>query len=432
MFWRLSLRTKKQRESWQLALNEWNANVDSLLKATKERDSARAKYTEALSSWQRSKHDWDSASEKFRSEFAAKVGAWHDAKRAFDAATQVDQNTLARLKSGYEARAPQAIADAVRYVLLESAYPAACPRSVTTTYDPDSKILLIEMALPNLRDAQIFESSETTSNPKPVSAASRRKIANATYCAILIRSMYEAVQSDRDAVIEGIAANGQMTFIDRAVGHTKTETIASVFASREAISGLNLANIDPIACFRSLKGLYAAGAEDYTPVPPVMIIDRTDQRIVPAKDVLGGLTDQTNLAAMEWEDFEHLVRQLFEKEFSGSAGAEVKVTRASRDYGVDAIVFDPDPVRGGKFVIQAKRYTIPVDVAAVRDLYGTIVNEGAVKGLLVTTSHFGSESYDFAKGKPITLIDGANLLSLFKRHGYHFNIDITGARQGRS
>ena len=61
---------------------------------------------------------------------------------------------------------------------------------------------------------------------------------------------------------------------------------------------------------------------------------------------------------MDWDDFEHLVRQLFEREFAASVGAEVKVTRASRDYGVDAIVFDPDPIRGGKYVIQAKRYTV--------------------------------------------------------------------------
>lgn len=50
---------------------------------------------------------------------------------------------------------------------------------------------------------------------------------------------------------------------------------------------------------------------------------------------------------MDWEDFEHLIRELFEKEFSQSGG-EVKVTRTSRDHGVDAVAFDPDPLRGGK------------------------------------------------------------------------------------
>lgn len=108
------------------------------------------------------------------------------------------------------------------------------------------------------------------------------------------------------------------------------------------------------------------------------------------------------------------MRQLFEKMFTEN-GAEVKVTRASRDGGVDAVVFDPDPIRGGKFVIQAKRYTNVVPVSAVRDLYGTVINEGATKGILVTTSYFGSDSIEFAKDKPLTLIDGSNLVYLFQQ-----------------
>jgi hypothetical protein len=64
------------------------------------------------------------------------------------------------------------------------------------------------------------------------------------------------------------------------------------------------------------------------------------------KDDAEGLEQEANLAAMPWEDFEHLVRQLFEWEF-GRHGAEVRLTRASRDRGVDAIIFDPDPLRGG-------------------------------------------------------------------------------------
>jgi restriction system protein len=95
--------------------------------------------------------------------------------------------------------------------------------------------------------------------------------------------------------------------------------------------------------------------------------------------------------------FEHLIRELFEKEFTLNGG-EVKVTQASSDGGVDAVAFDPDPIRGGKIVIQAKRYTNTVGVAAVRNLYGKVLNEGANKGILVTTSDYGSDSYEFAKG----------------------------------
>ena len=96
---------------------------------------------------------------------------------------------------------------------------------------------------------------------------------------------------------------------------------------------------------------------------------------------------------------------------------------------MDAIAFDTDPIRGGKIVIQAKRYTNLVPVSAVRDLYGTIMNEGAMKGILVATSEFGPDSYEFAKGKPMALIDGSNLLHLLRRHGHKAYIDLKEAKQ---
>jgi restriction system protein len=126
---------------------------------------------------------------------------------------------------------------------------------------------------------------------------------------------------------------------------------------------------------------------------------------------------------MDWEDFEHLCRELFERVFAKD-GATVKVTQASRDQGVDAIIIDPRPIYGGKTVIQAKRYVNTVDVAAVRDLYGTVQHEGANKGILVTTSQFGPDAYNFIKGKNVELINGSELLYLLGEHGYKFKIDL--------
>jgi len=80
-------------------------------------------------------------------------------------------------------------------------------------------------------------------------------------------------------------------------------------------------------------------------------------------------------------------------------------------------------------VIQAKRYTATVGVSAVRDLYGTVMNEGANRGILVTTSDFGPDAYRFAQGKPITLLSGGNLLSLLAEHGHRARINLAEARQ---
>ena len=102
---------------------------------------------------------------------------------------------------------------------------------------------------------------------------------------------------------------------------------------------------------------------------------------------------------------------------------------ASRDGGVDAIAFDPDPIRGGKIIIQAKRYTNIVGVSAVRDLYGTVINEGANKGILITTAYYGADAYDFAKDKPITLLNGGHLLFMLQKHGQRAKIDLKEAKK---
>ncbi len=200
----------------------------------------------------------------------------------------------------------------------------------------------------------------------------------------------------------------------------------SLHVERDEFLSINLARIDPKACFRGLKGVAASGLHDLVPVAPILRIDTSDRRFVGTQNFT--VEHGTNIAAIGWEDFEHLVREIFEQEF-GKAGGQVNVTRTTRDGGVDAVAFDPDPIRGGKTVIQAKRYTNTVDVAAVRDLYGTVLNEGANKGILVTTSTFGPDAYRFAKGKPLTLLDGQNLLHLLERHGHRAYIDLAEAKK---
>ena len=62
------------------------------------------------------------------------------------------------------------------------------------------------------------------------------------------------------------------------------------------------------------------------------------------------------------------------------------------------------------------------------------MNEGATKGVLVTTSDFGPDAYGFAKDKPLALLNGGNLLHMLQKHGHKVRIDIQEARRaaGRS
>jgi restriction system protein len=198
-------------------------------------------------------------------------------------------------------------------------------------------------------------------------------------------------------------------------------------SKKDEFQAINLQNVEPKTCFKALKGVGSSKLHSLTPVAPVLTISREDKRFVASHEVVSQLNEGVNLAAMDWEEFEHLIRQLFEQEFK-QAGGEVKITQASRDGDVDAVAFDPDVIRGGKTVIQAKRYTNTVGVSAVRDLYGTVLNKGANKGILVTTSDYGPDSYEFAKGKPLVLLNGANLLNLLEKHGHKAKINLKEAK----
>jgi len=197
--------------------------------------------------------------------------------------------------------------------------------------------------------------------------------------------------------------------------------------SKDEFLGIHLAEVDPKACFKSLKGVSAASLVGLTPIAPIMELNKEDRRFVDAQVVTLEHDGTTNLAAMDWEEFEHLVREVFDKEFA-ARGGEVRVTQSSSDGGVDAVAFDPDPISGGKIIIQAKRYTKTVGVGAVRDLYGTTMNEGAIKGILVTTAEYGPDAHKFASDKPLTLMSGSHLLHMLEKHGIKAKIDIREAR----
>jgi restriction system protein len=245
---------------------------------------------------------------------------------------------------------------------------------------------------------------------------------------IALRTIHELFESDSANAIDLITFNGRVNYINKATGKKETACIISLQAEKNEFNSIDSANVDPKTCFMSLKGVGSSKLYGLTPIQPIAQLNKNDSRFVDHYDVAHTLNESVNLAAMNWEDFEHLIREVFMKEFQVEGG-EVRVTQASKDGGVDAIAFDPDPIRGGKIVIQAKRYTNTVGVSAVRDLYGTILNEGANKGILVTTANFGSDAYNFVKGKPLTLISGSNLIHLLGKHGYKARINLKEAKE---
>ncbi|MDF0520646.1 restriction endonuclease [Bradyrhizobium yuanmingense] len=300
-------------------------------------------------------------------------------------------------------------------------------------FDEAAKTLVIDLDLPEFEKTPNIKSFRYVASKNEIEEVKHKdsfvqKVYDEFVYQLALAVPHAVFTCDTEQAVQAIVFNGWVTYINRATGNKTTACIVSLHCEASELLKINLREVDAKTCFRSLKGVASPQVSSLTPVRPIINIDRSDKRFVNSHDVMNGMESGANIAAIGWEEFEHLIRQLFEKEFS-VGGGEVKVTQASRDGGVDAIAFDPDPIRGGKIVIQAKRYTNTVDVSAVRDLYGTVLAEGATKGILVTTSGFGPDAHRFAKGKPLTLLDGNNLLYLLAKHGTVARIDLAEAKR---
>jgi restriction system protein len=453
---------KKRKEAEGLFLREldaWNRKIrdynDRVTVHNAYLLDLKRRYKEEKTNYQVLRREYEEACAKIRTEHAAMV----------ESANRDHQEQRERLKATYEASVRRWEHEKEEYyndrtrrnalveqrreaylranpievmyycddVLSTSDYPEYFPQDFELDYVEETRTLLVDYLLPNIDEIPRIKNWKYVQSrdeiiSTPLADAFRNKLYDDVICQVALRCLHELFSTDAANALDSIAFNGRIKSIDKSTGQPFEACILSVHAKKQEFSEINLALVEPRACIKKLKGVAAAKLHQMAPVAPIMQMNRQDKRFVESYEVARTLDDSVNLAAMDWEDFEHLIRELFDKEFTVNGG-EVKVTQASHDGGVDAIAFDPDPIRGGKIVIQAKRYTNVVGVAAVRDLWGTIDHERAMKGILVTTSTYGPDAYEFAKDKPITLLSGAELLHLLERHGHRARIDIQEARR---
>ena len=106
------------------------------------------------------------------------------------------------------------------------------------------------------------------------------------------------------------------------------------------------------------------------------------------------------MITMEPEAFEHYIAELFHEK-----GYRVIHRGRSGDHGVDLEITSPK-----KAIVQCKRYQGTVGEDVVRDLYGTLMHERVARAFLVTTGEISQSAMNWAREKPITLIDGATLV----------------------
>ena len=312
---------------------------------------------------------------------------------------------------------PEAVGGFFDLVFEKSQYPEGFLTKWSVGYSPASRQLVVNFDLPTLDGIvpKVERYRYTKSSDQIVETKKAQKARQSLYStvvaqAVLIR-LFEVFTSDSEQVVDVATVSAFVDAIDPSNGQPIRPCLVSVRTTRDEFDKLDLRHVDPVACLKRLNAAVSRSPAELIAVKPILEFDMTDLRFIQESDVLSELDTRPNLMELTPGEFENLITNLFQR-----MGLETKLTQPSRDGGVDCVAYDPRPILGGKVVVQAKRYKNTVGVSAVRDLFGTMHNEGASKGILVTTSGYGKAAYEFANGKPIELLDGSNLIYLLKEH----------------
>lgn len=402
-------------------LESFQAQVTQPRGLTKLVPGAQRRYVTAITS---AEHGYKAAHAKWLEAERSRVAKLEEVKAehgrqltAFETKVSQRNAEVDEFRDSYFAAEPDAVVTYNSMVLGRSAYPEDFPHSFSIAYVQASKQLVIEYELPTA--TVIPECSEyryvkarDVIEGKPRKPAETKEIYQDVIAGLALRTLHEVFEADQADCIETCCFNGYIRTVDPATGVDIQPHLISVRTTKDLFMQINLARVDKITCLRNLGAQVSRHATEAQPVKPIVEFDMVDARFIDQADMVSGLNSAPNLMDLTPGEFEHLVANLF-----GKMGLESKLTRSSRDGGVDCVAYDSRPILGGKVVIQAKRYRHTVGVSAVRDLFGTMMNEGANKGILVTTSGYGPDAFNFASDKPIELIDGGGLLFLLKEVG---------------
>jgi len=381
---------------------------------------SRARYEHAVAAGKeahvRAVSTFESAERQRLSQLGALRTSYEDLCRRRREEVEAQHAEIDQLAQGFTARMPEAVARFYEAALGRDLLPGGFPSVHRVAYVAESRQLVVEREMPavDVIPAPLtfrYVKAKDLIESSPRSAGQIKGLYAGLVARFALRTLNALARADRGDAVDTVVLSCFVNTIDPATGHQIRPCLLTVRVGTTTFREIELAKVDPIACLRGLNAQVSPSPHELQPVRPIVDFNMVDHRFISTTDVLSTLDTRPNLAELSPGEFEALITNLFSK-----MGLETRLTQASRDGGVDCVAWDMRPVVGGKVIVQAKRYKNTVGVSAVRDLYGTVLNEGAAKGILVTTSGYGKSAFDFAKNKPLELLPGSQLLFLLEEH----------------
>lgn len=108
------------------------------------------------------------------------------------------------------------------------------------------------------------------------------------------------------------------------------------------------------------------------------------------------------IRSLSWKEFEELVAEAYRRQ----GYAVIENPGGGADGGIDVRL----KKNGHLHLVQCKQWrSQKVGVKVVREMYGVMVSEHAASAIVITSGTYTQEARNFASGKPLDLVDGAQL-----------------------
>lgn len=291
-------------------------------------------------------------------------------------------------------------------------------------YKAQNKQLVIDYDLPTIQDCEFWTIPRSMDAGAHVCYPNEIPGIFSDICrSIVLRVLYEVFLADSANAVERIIFNGFVEVENSYNGGFDRLCVISIEVTRNQVLSIDLKSRDRQICFKRID-LDSVFFENIVAVSPIERALKPDRRFVDRQESSTPSIGIENLIAMKWKSFEHLIIDLIKSEFS-KPRLLVRLMRSEQDSCVEVSVIDPDPIKGGKIIIHALRPVNSIDDRNVSNFLRTILNEGASKGIFITTSSYNPEAYANARGKPVVLLNGANILHLLEKHGKSIRNDLS-------
>jgi restriction system protein len=172
-------------------------------------------------------------------------------------AANAELDTLIR---NYEASTPEAVSEYIGIVFGNSLYPEDFPWSVDYDFDQHTRELRVSLEfpppdeIPTVRQYKYVKATDEITESLQAQKEQRDRYKSMIENMIL-RTLHEVWESDRDGKIESISLAGGVQHIDPATGQDVFTPLIAVAVDRRTFSSIDLARVTPAETLKYLKAV---------------------------------------------------------------------------------------------------------------------------------------------------------------------------------